>query len=164
MLKQLIDTARSLVRSIHNMTSTEDRGHLPLVRRGKPVHEAETFGCRKCWPNRAGAVWKSRHLLEKEIDLIDESHFHVMILACRSCGQRFVSVFTEKIDWDGGDGAQSWSLMPITVEEQANFSATLSEAELERLGPGRRCLEHDHPTGERARTNWTFGLFVGRHD
>jgi hypothetical protein len=73
MLKQLIDSARSLVRSIHNMTSTEKRGHLPLVRRGKPVHEAEAFGCRKCWPNRAGAAWKARHLLEKEVDLIDES-------------------------------------------------------------------------------------------
>ena len=128
------------------------------------MHEPETFGCRYCWPSDAERAWKARYLLEKEVDLIDESHFHVMILACRACAQRFVSVFTEMIDWEDGDDSQSWSQIPITDEEQVRLSARPSEAELERLGPGRRCLEHDHPTGESARTSWTNGLYVGRHD
>lgn len=128
------------------------------------MHEHETFGCRHCWPSDAEAAWKARRLLEKEVDLIDESHFHAMILACRTCAQRFVSVFTEMIDWEEGDDSQSWSLIPITDEEQVRLSATPSEAELERLDPGRQCLEHDHPTGESARTRWKNWLYVGRHD
>jgi hypothetical protein len=127
------------------------------------MHEPETFGCRRCWPSNAKAAWKARFRLEKEVDLIDESHFHVMILVCRACAQRFVSVFTEMIDWEKSDDAQSWSLIPITDEERARLSAAPSEAELERLGPARRCLEHDHPTGERARTSWTYWVCVGRH-
>jgi hypothetical protein len=113
---------------------------------------------QRCWPSNADAAWKARTLLEREADLIDEPHFHVMILACRVCAQRFVSVFTETIDWKDGDDAQSWSLIPITGEEKVRLSAAPSEAELERLVPGRRCLELDHPTGESARTSWTFGL------
>lgn len=164
MFKQLIGSVRSMIRRLRSATSTGGRGHLPFARSSKPAHEAETFGCRYCWPRAANAAWKARHLLEQEVDLIDQSHFHVMILACRRCGQRFVSVFTEMIDWVRGDDAQSWRLIPITSEEQAELSATVSEAELERLGPGRRCLVRDYPTGERPRINWTSGLFVDRHD
>jgi hypothetical protein len=128
------------------------------------MHKSETFGCRHCWPRDANAAWKARRLLEEEVGLIEESHFHVMILVCRACAQKFVSVFTEMIDWEKGDDSQSWSLIPITVEERARLSATPSEAELERLASGRRCLELDHPAAERACTSWKYWLFVGRHD
>jgi hypothetical protein len=126
--------------------------------------EPETFGCQHCWPRNANAAWKARFLYKKEVDLIDESHFHVMILACSACAQRFVSVFTETIDREKGDDAQSWSLFPITDEERVRLSAAPSEGELERLASGRRCLEHDHPTGGKAHTSWKYWLYVGRHD
>jgi len=42
---------------------------------------------------------EARRALDFEAELIDESHVHVAILACGQCGQRFVSVFTETIDW-----------------------------------------------------------------
>src|SRR5512145_807791 len=135
-----------------------------LVERSKSVREPERFGCRHCWPSDAKDAWKARGLLEREVDLVDESHFHVMILACRACAQRFVSVFTETIDWKEGDDAQFWSLMPITDAERTCLSATPSETELNRLGFGRQCLKHDHPTGERADTRWGFWVGVGRHD
>jgi hypothetical protein len=127
------------------------------------MHESETFGCQHCWPSDPDAAWKARRLLEKEVDLIDESHFHVMILVCRACAQRFISVFTEMIDWEKGDDAQSWSLFPITDEERVRLSGAPSEAELEQLAPGRRCLEHDHPTAARARTSWKYWVRVGSH-
>jgi hypothetical protein len=96
--------------------------------------EQDTFGCRQCWPSDADAAWNARGLLEK-VDPIDESHLHVALLACHACAQRFVSVFTETIDRQAGDDAQSWTLMPITGEERARLPAAPSEAELERLGP-----------------------------
>lgn len=63
----------------------------------------EDFGCKRCWPPSAGAAWKARGALTHVAELIDESHFHVMILACPRCTQRFVSVFTETVDWADGD-------------------------------------------------------------
>ena len=54
-------------------------------------------------------------------DLIDESHFHVMILACPSCAQRFVSMFTETIDWVNGDDPQDSTLLPVTEAEEADL-------------------------------------------
>jgi hypothetical protein len=153
-----------MVRDIWRTTSTGGRRHLPFVRRNKLRNGLETFGCRYCWPSGAAAAWNARHLLEKEVDLIDELHFHVMILTCLRCRQGYVSVFTEIIDLKAGDDSQYWSLIPITVEERGNLSARVSEAELERLGLRKRCLVRDHPTGERARTYWAKGFFVGRHD
>ena len=65
-------------------------------------------GCKRCWPSSADAAWKARDGLKLSAELIDESHFHVMILACPQCGQQFISVFTEMIDWINGDDAQYW--------------------------------------------------------
>ena len=56
-------------------------------------------GCERCWPSEADAAWEARRKLACAVELVDESHFHVMILACPSCEQRFLSVFTETIDW-----------------------------------------------------------------
>ncbi|MBM4090244.1 MAG: hypothetical protein FJ276_12605, partial [Planctomycetes bacterium] len=65
--------------------------------------DQERFGCQHCWPAKAEAAWDARRGLNKQADLIDESHFHVMILACPRCSQRFVSIFTEMVDWADGD-------------------------------------------------------------
>ena len=55
----------------------------------------QDFGCERCWPSTADAAWEAREELTHVQELIDDSHFHVMILACPCCTQRFVSVFTE---------------------------------------------------------------------
>jgi hypothetical protein len=75
------------------------------------------FDCEHCWPASPDAAWESRLALDWQVDLIDESHFHVMILACRSCTQSFVSVFTETIDWVDGQNPQYCMLLPLTEEE-----------------------------------------------
>src|SRR5882762_3116205 len=81
----------------------------------------ETFGCERCWPSSADAAWKARSTLTHEADLIDESHFHIMILKCPWCSQRFVSVFTETIDWVDGEDPQYWTILPITRDEAAGL-------------------------------------------
>ena len=48
----------------------------------------------------------ARRALKHEHTLIDESHFSISILRCPECSQRFVSIFTELIDWEDGDDSQ----------------------------------------------------------
>jgi hypothetical protein len=118
---------------------------------------AESFGCERCWPATADAAWEARAALDVEHELIDESHFHVTIRACRSCSQRFVSIFTEMVDWVDGDDPQYWTLLPVTAAEAAKLAeqgSSVTEMELNAFGPGRRCLRHDHPKGGPARSYW----------
>jgi hypothetical protein len=99
--------------------------------------------------------------------VIDASHFHVMILACRRCTQRFVSVFTETIDWVDGDDPQYWTLLPLTASEAAalvQHPGLVTETQLHALGPERRCLRHDHPKATTARSFWGIGISVRPHD
>lgn len=125
------------------------------------------FGCEHCWPATPDAAWEARRALARASDLIDESHFYVNILACSRCTQRFVSVFTETIDWADGDDPQCWTLLPITDAEAAELvqrRRSLTEAQINGLGLERRCLQHDQPKGVVPRTSWLTGIRVGPHD
>ncbi len=127
----------------------------------------DDFGCEQCWPPAADAAWEARGALTHVAELIDESHFHVMILACPRCPQRFISVFTETIDWVDGDDPQYWTLLPITAAEAADLvqqRASLPETMLNALGPGRRALRLDHPKASAPRLFWGTGIRVGWHD
>jgi hypothetical protein len=99
--------------------------------------------------------------------LIDESHYHVTILTCPQCGQQFLSVFTEMIDWVNSDDAQYWIVLPITEGEAAaliNRGSELTEMEINAVGRGRQSLMRDYPTGEGPREFWGTGILVGPHD
>lgn len=127
----------------------------------------QNFGCERCWPSEADAAWEARRALTHAQELIVESHFHVQILACARCAQRFVSVFTEMIDWKDGDAPQYWTLLPITETEAADLVRqrdSLTESSLEALGSDRRCIRHDYPQATARRTYWATGISVGPHD
>jgi hypothetical protein len=127
----------------------------------------EDFGCERCWPPAPDAAWEARGALAHEADLIDKSHYHVMVLVCRSCSQRFVSVFTETIDWADGDDPQYWTTLPITGAEAAELlqqGSSVTEAQLNALGRGRRSLQQDYPKAAAPRCSWGTGLWVGPHD
>lgn len=128
---------------------------------------AGEFGCDRCWPSSAEAADAARSTLNVEAELVDESHYRVTIRACPRCSQRFVSLFTEMIDWKGGDDSQYWTLMPVTQAETADLvgrGGSLTEAALNALAGGRRSLFHDHPSGKPERTGWGAGVRVGPHD
>ena len=124
-------------------------------------------GCEFCWPSSADAAWEARRALTCKADLIDESHFHVMILACPACSQHFLSVFTEQVDWTDGEDPQYWVVLPITSGESASLlarSGTLTEATLSAIGPGRRSLWRDHPKRVAPSAYWGTGMSVRWHD
>jgi hypothetical protein len=125
-----------------------------------------SFGCGRCWPDSPEEARAASRDLRHEADLIDESHFHVAIRACASCSQRFVSVFTEIIDWIKGEDPQCWTLLPITDAERADLEAggPVTEAKLGALAPGRRSLRHEWPRDDAPRSYWATGISVGPHD
>lgn len=129
--------------------------------------QTQEFGCNFCWPADADAAWDARGGLSRLQELIDESHFIVAILACPRCSQRYVSIFTETIDWNEGNDPQNWLLLPLTEDEAKDLSqqeASLSELSLNALGRGRRSLQRDHPQNGPPRVFWGSGIFVGPHD
>ncbi|MEU9045303.1 MULTISPECIES: hypothetical protein [unclassified Kitasatospora] len=119
------------------------------------------FGCATCYGEDAQAVWRGqREGFEQESEVVDGSHFSVDVRRCRACAQRFVWIFTESVDWMGGDDAQYVTVMPLTTAEATGLvSGTLRPHDLGALGRDRRRLEHDWPTGGPAGLHWNSGTF-----
>ncbi|MGH8179117.1 MAG: hypothetical protein ACREV5_22885 [Steroidobacter sp.] len=130
------------------------------------MNREDRFGCDHCWPESADGAWQMRSRLERRTELIDESHFRVMLLACNSCAQRFLSVFFESIDWEDGEDPQAWTLIPITATEESGLvkaGPALVEA-LRSLGADRRSLQRDYPKGRNPASCWGQGILVRPHD
>jgi hypothetical protein len=129
---------------------------------------AARYGCERCFQASADAVEEARRKFIELARLVDESHFIVRILACPHCRQRCVSVFTEMIDWSGGDDAQYWSLVPLTDNESERLIAQGEHVDvhlIEALGSERAYLQVDYPTGKPKRISWAKGnLWIGPHD
>jgi hypothetical protein len=127
----------------------------------------ERVGCGRCWPASADAAWDFRQALVCEGELIDESHFHVMIFVCPYCSQPFVSIFTETVDWADGEDPQYWCVLPITRAEAADLwqrRRSVTEADLTLLGSGRASLHRNCPKREAPSSHWGVGISIGGHD
>jgi hypothetical protein len=129
---------------------------------------AQQFGCDQCFRCSAEQAAQARQNFVGIAALVDESHFIVSIRACPHCGQHFVSLVTELIDWAQGDDAQYSSLLPLTEEESQELilqGEQLNPRRLEELGRERRFLQIDFPTGKPKRVAWANGrLAIGPHD
>lgn len=128
---------------------------------------APRFGCGRCWPDSAEAAYEALKLLTTETVLIDESHFRVTIRVCPDCTQPFVSIFTETVDWDGGEDPQYRTLLPLTPAEANDLTQRgdgTTEAALNAVGRSRKSLRHDWPKGVEPRSYWATGIAVGPHD
>lgn len=118
-------------------------------------------GCPSCWPADAAAAWEARRSFAVVNELIDESHFRVTLRACPACGQHFMSVFVEDIDWADGDDPQYWSVMPLRMEESVRLVVLPADQLLRtlgELGTERRCLHRDAPKGADPTIFWRNGL------
>ncbi|MGA2229968.1 MAG: hypothetical protein ABSH22_03495 [Tepidisphaeraceae bacterium] len=128
---------------------------------------AGEFGCEQCFKADAQAMALAKTKFRLLARLVDEEHFIVSILACPECGQRCVSIFTETIDWVGGDDSQYVSVLPITEEEAAALVASGNDLvkRIEALGRGRPVWRDDDPTGGPRRIWWgKEGLWIGGLD
>lgn len=128
----------------------------------------DDYGCERCWPHEAPAAWEAKQSLVKVADLVNESHYHVMILLCPYCRQNFLSVFTEWVDWAGGEDPMYWTVVPVTAGEVAALTDLTSaprDADLETMASNRRSLLRDFPKdASKSRVCWSVGLRIGPHD
>lgn len=124
------------------------------------------FGCRRCFGDDADTAWSASRATALRA-LVEESHFSVRLSACR-CGQRFVTVFMERVDWVGGEDDQTWLALPVSEDEAARLEACAENAlsaTLAEVGRERRFLVRAFPTGDERSTWWReSGFSVGPHD
>ena len=94
--------------------------------------------------------------------LVDESHFIMTLKACE-CGQRFLDVFAERIDWVNGEDPQERLLVPIDADAFARFVA--GDHSLTGLGDDRDHLWTDWLSGGEQRAQWLRApLLIPPHD
>jgi hypothetical protein len=129
--------------------------------------DAVPFGCDACCGEDA-VVTRQRYAngqLEEYERLTSESHLGVALRRCRECGQAFLFIFTEEIDWEGGNDPQTTYYLPVTPDEaRALAEPDLSEQELvDRMYAccdGRRFLVCDWPSdAEESAVSWSWGQF-----
>jgi hypothetical protein len=123
-------------------------------------------GCAQCWPEDAAAAWQARQRLVLNKTLVDESHFLVNLLACTHCKQVFMSIFTEMIDWDGGNDPQDWLVVPLAADESRLLAEgmPLLEFNVTARAATRRTLRRSFPRAGDIEVGWGHGAFVLPHD
>ncbi|MEM8489085.1 MAG: hypothetical protein AAF564_26300 [Bacteroidota bacterium] len=130
--------------------------------------EKARFGCTQCLPEDADAAGEALKQMSIHKALIQESHYSIKLRVCKTCQQAFVSVFTERTDWQDGKDPQRWLVMPLTTDEVTRLSALQEISALERsvqlIAPDRRSLCLDYPKGHPSKVFWPRGLRIGIHD
>jgi len=103
--------------------------------------EHKIFGCQLCMCEDPTSAWNQIH---KHIaTLVDKSHFGLDVMACPSCGQYFLKIFTEFTDFNEGNDLICGDMLPITEEEAArliNDGNKASHEYIESIGSNRRHL------------------------
>jgi len=122
-----------------------------------------SFGCERCYGEDAPVSWRDHAaLFENAGEIWAESHLVVSIWRCRNCGQPFVYVWMELIDWHGGDDAQYATLVPVDLHELDTLHAMHEQLDVPfigNLGAGRRRLDFDRPTRKPRWLGWRSGPF-----
>ena len=123
-------------------------------------------GCKGCWSADAKAAWEVIKTVPIQERLIDESHYIVLVRGCPACGQHYLQVTTETIDWDDGEDPIYGTVVP--VDEAARHRLTTADPlgtdVIEGVGVGRRSLKYDFPKGQEPSVYWSRGVRVGQHD
>lgn len=108
-----------------------------------------------------------RHAVEVR-KLVDESHLSIWLLECPDCGQPYVHVFTELIDWVDSEDSQSvvyCRLNDREVERLLTEDGDPVEDRLVKLDIHRRMLWWINPKGCEPLLEWRESpLIVLPHD
>jgi hypothetical protein len=110
-------------------------------------------------------IRKAQHI----VTLVDESHFGVSIRRCVRCGQHFLNLFCERVDWADSDDPQTIVAVPVSEDEMQRLKtadvAANESVMLEILADERRFLYHDMPKGAAETLAWkSRRLFIPAHD
>jgi hypothetical protein len=122
-------------------------------------------GCPACFTDDADVSWANCGRLAVDVTLADDSHFIVQLRRCAECGQRYLWVFTEFVDYDKGEDAQYRQVVPVTVAEAASITGRGPGVDLAAylgsLGGDRRYLRIDWPSDQpEPAARWSGGAFA----
>lgn len=93
-------------------------------------------------------------------NLVDDSHFIVDLLTCRECGQRWIKIFYELIDWTDGEDSQARNFAQLNDEQVAALRAKgtqTDESFIDSLGIGGRYLTQSRPKSGARWIKWSTG-------
>lgn len=129
---------------------------------GPESEAARPFGCETCWGEDPVAVKDNiLRTCASYSTLVSGSHFAVSLIRCRTCKQLFASIFTEYVDWNGGEDPQYSVLVPLTRPEADSLIA--GQMTVHAIGPlaaGRRHLHSDWPAGATKKVYWSERAFT----
>ena len=122
-----------------------------------------------CLGDDCVAAKEALRAAQHTIELVDESHFGVSIERCVRCGQHFLTLFCEMVDWADSDDPQVWVAVPVSEDEVEKLRtadvAADENAILKIIANDRRFLLHDMPKGAPDKLAWmTRRLFIPGHD
>jgi hypothetical protein len=119
--------------------------------------------CPQCRPEPPPVDVGALGLVHEGI-LVDESHLIISFRRCPACRQRFLSVFTERIDWVGGNDPQTWMLLALDDAEAEKLGADGDFASLRAAAMTRDALRIHHPASGPATAAYGCGPLIGWHD
>lgn len=121
----------------------------------------EDFGCEKCFGATAETFWAGWRNFNEIARLVDDPHDIIRIKACSNCGQRYVAVTTEFIDWEDGEDPIYRSVVPLTLEESERLLSQGEDVDvrlIESLAKTRRYLQTSWPKEEKQESvYWSQG-------
>jgi hypothetical protein len=100
-------------------------------------------------------------------ELLDESHLRISLKTCRRCGQVFLYIMTETVDWQEGDDPITRIYFPVSAAQASAIRQIdlQDHHDLRPLGLSGRFLVNDWPCSGPAVTSWQEGpLPFFRHD
>ena len=124
------------------------------------------LGCKYCYSTDANTAFELVLKTRVNNNLISESHLSVRLRKCKHCGQQYLVIFNEKIDWEHGEDPQHWKVLPISIDESKLILSSEKRNEqdlfqtIELIAIGRTTLNMEWPKKQNQRVSWGKGLFL----
>jgi len=131
------------------------------------IRSGSNIGCAACWQAEPSAVYAAFQSFDLDASLIDEPHHIVSIRRCPKCSQKYLSIFTETVDYLDGEDPQYRVILPLTNAEARRLDRlgdTVTEQDLTSIGVRRTSLRIDHPKGAPFALYWGTGVQIRDHD
>ena len=117
-------------------------------------------GCSECSSDDAETAYGANRNGPGKVVLVDESHHRISVDVCPACGQRWVVMMCEEIDWQRGEDPIFRSMVPVTADEAKSLiamGAWASQPDVIRLSAGRRVILMEHPSDQPLSHRWAVG-------
>jgi hypothetical protein len=95
-------------------------------------------------------------------EVVDQSHFWLNFIKCKSCGRHFASVFMELINWNDGNDSMANAWVPLEPEEAERALVEVTcEGDLRKLRlDNHRSLWLD----TNQKKSWSDHFYILPHD